>query len=394
MEYSEIGKELEIYTNIDYIGKGFPTILPNGSKMIKLLEQMIEEEEEKRGYMTVKTPSVSRAEIYMIEDRWKIKKKEIFKIGNEENEDTIVLRPYARPFHCSIFKQKQYNYKEMPIKYSETSSVFRDESSDEIDGLNCIRQCTFSDASIFLLPEQLEEMLKESVELEQIFMDKLGLNVEFRISNWDTNNKEEYIGTIKEWDNAIKLMKKVLDDKKIPYLEANDAKIYGPSIGIYYNKKLLAKIEIDFEIIHRFDLKYIDKDGLEQFPVYIHRQDIGSYESMLSILIEKYKGNFPTWIAPIQCTIIIEYDEYLEYAEEMKNKLRQRGVRVEIDIAGESIENRIQKAKKICTPYIVVISRKEYNNNQVSVFRYGKEETKKYTMEEVMQKFERRKGYR
>jgi len=367
MEYSEIGKELEIYTNIDYIGKGFPTILPNGSRMIKLLEQMIEEEEEKRGYMTVKTPSVSRAEIYMIEDRWKIKKKEIFKIGNEENEDTIVLRPYARPFHCSIFKQKQYNYKEMPIKYSETSSVFRDESSDEIDGLNCIRQCTFSDASIFLLPEQLEEMLKESVELEQIFMDKF---------------------------NAIKLMKKVLDDKKIPYLEANDAKIYGPSIGIYYNKKLLAKIEIDFEIIHRFDLKYIDKDGLEQFPVYIHRQDIGSYESMLSILIEKYKGNFPTWIAPIQCTIIIEYDEYLEYAEEMKNKLRQRGVRVEIDIAGESIENRIQKAKKICTPYIVVISRKEYNNNQVSVFRYGKEETKKYTMEEVMQKFERRKGYR
>lgn len=394
MEYSEIGKDLEIYTNIDYIGKGFPTILPNGAKMLKLLEQMIEEEEEKRGYMTVKTPSVSRAEIYMIEDRWKIEKKEIFKIGNEENEDTIVLRPYARPFHCSIFKQKQYNYKELPIKYSETSVVFKDESHDKINELKCIRQCSFSDASIFLLPEQLEEMLKESVELEKIFMDKLGLNIGFRIFNWDIDNKEEYIGTIKEWETAIKSMKKVLDDKKIPYLETKDAKTYGPSIGIYYNNKLIAKIEIDFEITHRFDLKYIDKDGLEQFPIYIHRQDLGSYESMISILIEKYKGNFPTWIAPVQCTIITEYDEYLEYAEEMKNKLRQRGVRVTIDMTDESIENRIQKAKRFCIPYIVVISRKEYNNNQVTVIRCGKEENKKYTMEEVMQKFERRKGYR
>ena len=392
MNYNKLGKKLGIYTNVDYIGKGFPIILPNGAKMIKLLKQMVEDEEEKRGYLEVKTPSASRAKVYMIEDRWEAEKDEIFTTKNEQDENSIVLRPYVRPFHCSIFQSFNHSYKDLPIKYSETSTVFRDEPNSKISGLTCMRQYSFSDASIFLTPEQLEKILKESVEIENIFMEKLGLEVEYRISNWDSNKKEEYIGRIEEWNMCIDSMRKVLEDRNIKYKEQNNAKIYGPSIQLFFNDKLLAKIEIDFEITHRFDLKYTDKDNKEKFPIYIHRQNLGSYENMLAILLDKYQGEFPTWLAPIQCIIIPEYDDYIDYATKMREKLIQRGVRTYIDIIDKSIDDRVKKAKEIFIPYIVLIGKKEYNNNQVSVIRNGKEEIKRYTIEEVMERFERRKG--
>ena len=391
MEYSKLGKELEIYTTIDYIGKGFPIILPNGAKMIKILREMVEDEEEKRGYMVVRTPSASRAEIYMIEDRWEIEKDEIFKIENEDEINSIVLRPYVKPFHCSMYQIGEHSYKELPIKYSETSTVFRDEPTSKLRGLTCMRQYSFSDASIFMTFEQIEKIIKESVEIEQIFMEKLGLNVEFKISNWNDKAKEEYIGTINEWNTCISLMKKVLDEKNIKYEENKYAKMYGPSIQLFYNSKLLAKIEVDFEVTHRFDLKYTDKDGKEKFPIYIHRQNLGCYESMLVILIERYGGEFPTWIAPVQCVIIPEYDEYIDYANKLKEELKIRRVRVNIDYTDKGINEKIEKAKKFKIPYIVLIGKKEYNNNYVSVIRYGKEGIKEYTLDEVIQRFERRR---
>ena len=391
MEYSKLGKELEIYTTIDYIGKGFPIILPNGAKMIKILREMVEDEEEKRGYMVVRTPSASRAEIYMIEDRWEIEKDEIFKIENEDEINSIVLRPYVKPFHCSMYQIGEHSYKELPIKYSETSTVFRDEPTSKLRGLTCMRQYSFSDASIFMTFEQIEKIIKESVEIEQIFMEKLGLNVEFKISNWNDKAKEEYIGTISEWNTCINLMKKVLNEKNIRYEENKYAKMYGPSIQLFYNSKLLAKIEVDFEVTHRFDLKYTDKDGKEKFPIYIHRQNLGCYESMLAILIERYGGEFPTWIAPVQCVIIPEYDEYIDYANKLKEELKIRRVRVNIDYTDKGINEKIEKAKKFKIPYIVLIGKKEYNNNYVSVIRYGKEGIKEYTLDEVIQRFERRR---
>ena len=391
MEYSKLGKELEIYTTIDYIGKGFPIILPNGAKMIKILREMVEDEEEKRGYMVVRTPSASRAEIYMIEDRWEIEKDEIFKIENEDEINSIVLRPYVKPFHCSMYQIGEHSYKELPIKYSETSTVFRDEPTSKLRGLTCMRQYSFSDASIVMTFEQIEKIIKESVEIEQIFMEKLGLNVEFKISNWNDKAKEEYIGTISEWNTCINLMKKVLNEKNIRYEENKYAKMYGPSIQLFYNSKLLAKIEVDFEVTHRFDLKYTDKDGKEKFPIYIHRQNLGCYESMLAILIERYGGEFPTWIAPVQCVIIPEYDEYIDYANKLKEELKIRRVRVNIDYTDKGINEKIEKEKKFKIPYIVLIGKKEYNNNYVSVIRYGKEGIKEYTLDEVIQRFERRR---
>lgn len=386
MEFSKLAKELEIYVAVDYIGKGFPIILPNGAKMIKILKEMVEDEEEKKGYMQVKTPSASRAEIYMIEDRWEINKEEIFKVkAKEEEENYIVLKPYVRPFHCSIFNTKHHSYRELPIKYSETSTVFRDEPNNKIKGLSCMRQYTFSDSSIFLTDEQLEKELKECVEIESFFMKKLDLDIELRISGWDINKKEDYIGTIKEWETCINLMKKVLDEKNIKYKQNNEAKMYGPSIQIFYNNKLLSKIEIDFEITHRFELKYTDKDGSEKVPIYIHRQNLGSYENMIGILTEKYLGEFPTWLAPLQTIIIPEFDEYIDYANNIKEKLRERKIRANLDITEKTVEQRIKKAKDMKIPYILVITKKEYNNNKFLVTKYGDEIGTEYTIDKLLE---------
>ena len=220
-------------------------------------------------------------------------------------------------------------------------------------------------------------------------MSKLGLDIEFKISNWDTSKKEEYIGTIEEWDTCTRLMKKGLDDQSIKYTENTDAKMYGPSIQIFYNDKMLAKIEIDFEITHRFDLKYTDKNGLEKVPIYINRQELGSYESMIAILTEKYEGEFPLWLTPMQCIVIPELDEYIDYANKIKENLRENKIRAKLDIIEKSTEERIKKAKDLKIPYIIVITKKEYNNNQVLVIK--KEEQKEYTVDEILKEIVERK---
>lgn len=202
--------------------------------------------------------------------------------------------------------------------------------------------------------------------------------------------KKNILARFGEWNMCLNVMEKVLQDKKIAYTKNEMAKMYGPSIQVFYNNKLLAKIEIDFEISHRFDLKYTSKEGNAEFPMYIHRQDLGCYESMLAILIERYGGDFPTWMAPVQCIIIPEYDEYIDYSNEMKEKLRDRRVRVETDFSDKTVAEKIKRAKKFKIPYIALIGKEEFNNNKVSVIRRGKEEIKEYTIEEVMERFDRR----
>ena len=365
-EINKLGKELELYTYIDYIGKGFPIILPKGAKIINLIRNYVEKEEEKNGFEVVRTPSISRAEIYKIEDRFKEQKDEMFIIkSNDEEDNSIVLRPYSIPFHCTIYKTKQRSYKMLPLKISETSSVFRNER--DIKGISRTRQITLSDASIFLAKEDLEKEIIESLNLQIKFINKLGLEVKFEISNWNDTKKEDYIGTIEEWDYAVKCMKNALETLKIPYEENKKAKMYGPSINLYYANEEFSSMQIDFEIVHRFDLNYTNKENEEKFPIYIHRTSVGSYENLLSILIEKYKGDFPIWIAPLQVTIIPEKEEYEDFAKKIEEQLLENRIRVNIDISETSIQNKEEKAMNLKIPYIVKIGKEEYNNNKISV---------------------------
>ena len=366
-EINKLGKELELYTYADYIGKGFPIILPNGAKIINIIRNYVEKEEEKNGYEIVRTPSVSRAEIYKIEDRFNEQKDEMFiiKSSDDEEDNSIVLRPYSMPFHCTVYKTKQRSYKALPIKISETSTVFRDER--DIKGINRTRQITLSDASIFLAKENLEKEIIESLKLQINFISKLGLDVKYCISNWDDTKKDEYIGTIQEWNYAVQSMKNALDILKVPYTENKKAKMYGPSIQIFYEDESFSSMQIDFEIVHRFDLTYVNKDNKEEYPIYIHRTSVGSYENLLGILIEKYKGEFPLWIAPTQVVIIPEGDEYEDYAKEIEEILLKYGIRAKVDLSDTNKQNKEYKAIDLKIPYIVTIGKREYNNKKIKV---------------------------
>ncbi len=372
-EINKLGKELELYTFIDYIGKGFPIILPRGARIIKLLRNYIEYEEENAGYKVVRTPSISNSEIYKIEDRYEIQKDELFVIKNqnEDNANEIILKPYVSPFHCSIYNLEKHSYKELPIKYCETSTVFRNER--DIRGISKSRQFTLSDASLFCNPEKLQENIKEAIMLQQKFIKRLDLNVTFEIATWDDEKKEDYIGTIQEWNYAIDCMKKALNELEITYKITQKAKMFGPSIQIFYNENELSSLQIDFEITHRFDVRYVDKSNEEKFPIYIHNTMCGSYENLLSILIEKYEGEFPFWLAPTQAIIIAEDSKNEEYALYIKEKLTENKTRTQIDNRLKSWQTKIEENTNLKIPYIVKVGKKEQENNTVTIFNKEKQ---------------------
>lgn len=365
-DINKLGKKLELYNSVSYIGKGFPIFLPRGAKIVKIIRDYIESEEEKAGYSILRTPSVSRAEIYRIEDRLESQKDEMFIIKSQDEEDnSIVLRPYSMPFHCSVYSLKQHSYKELPVKFSETSTVFRNER--DIKGIGRTRQITMSDASIFTTHEGLTKQIKESLNLQKKCIDNLGLEVRYAISNWDNTRKEDYIGTINEWDYAVSSMKKALEDMKIEYTEDDNARMYGPSIVAYIGRQELSRVQIDFEIVHRFDLKYVNSENEEVFPIYIHRTSIGSYERLLEILIEKYQGEFPLWIAPVQVQIISAGEEFDDYVKEIKDRMIRENIRVEEDKSDNNIQSKEYRAVDLKVPYIVKIGKKQYNDKSVEV---------------------------
>lgn len=370
-EINKLGKELELYTYVDYIGKGFPIILPNGAKVINIIRNYVEKEEERNGFEIVRTPNVSKAELYIIQDRLEQEKEEMFIIksndGEEEakEENAIVLRPYVEPFHCTVYKTKPRSYKSFPIKYCETSSVYRDEK--DIKGISRTRQLTLSDASIFTTPESLEKELIQVLDMQKNFIKRLGLDVKFHVSTWDDSKKDEYIGTIKEWDTTTKAMKNALDNLEIPYEVDKKAKMYGPLISIYYKDEEFASLQIDFEIVHRFDLTYANKENKSDYPIYIHLTCVGSYENLLSILIEKYKGEFPLWIAPLQVSIIPEGEEYEDYLNEIEARLLENRIRAKVDNSDTNVQNKEYKAIDLKIPYIITVGKDELTNKKIKV---------------------------
>lgn len=292
-EINKLGKELELFETIDCIGKGFPVFLPRGAMIVKKIQNEIEEMLIQNNYKSVKTPSISNFDIFKIEDRYINEKDRLFEVENKGG-DQLYLKPYLSPFHCCIYKQKQYSYKNLPLKIFETSSIFRNEK--DIKGIIKSRQFTVTDCSIFANPIYISESLKEIISIQKEIINKLGLNITYELQNWDTTKKEEYIGTINEWDITIEAMENALKENNIFYVGNDKAPMYGPAIKLFYNENYFAKIQIDFEITHRFDLKFHDKENVEEFPKYIHSSIIGSYENLIGILIDKYQGDFPEWL--------------------------------------------------------------------------------------------------
>ncbi len=377
-DHNKLGRELELFTTVDYIGQGLPILMPKGARIVQLLQRFVEDEEQKRGYLLTKTPFMAKSDLYKISGHWYHYRDSMFILGdpeNEENQDVFALRPMTCPFQFMSYKFKQRSYRELPFKYNETSTLFRNEESGEMHGLIRLRQFTISEGHLVVRPDQLEEEVKGCIDLATYMLKVLGLyeDVSFRFSKWDPNNKEKYIGDEKDWEVSQAALKGILDHLNINYVEAEgEAAFYGPKLDIqcknvWGKEDTLITIQVDFELAKKFDMTYVDSDGEKKTPVIIHRTSIGCYERTLALLIEKYAGAFPLWIAPVQAKILTISDAHADYAYEVMNKLNSLGFRVEVDDRSEKIGYKIREARLQKIPYMLVVGDKEVQNNELSV---------------------------
>ena len=380
-DHNKIGRELGFFTTVDYIGQGLPILLPKGARVIQLLQRFVEDEEQKRGWQLTKTPFMAKSDLYKISGHWDHYRDGMFVFGDPDSDDEVyALRPMTCPFQYQAYLNKQRSYRDLPLRYNETSTLFRNEASGEMHGLIRVRQFTISEGHLMCTPEQLEDEFRQCVELAAYMLKTVGLydDVSYRFSKWDPNDREKYIGTQEEWDNVQDMMGKILDNLGIDYaVGIGEAAFYGPKLDIqiknvYGKEDTLITIQIDPYLAEKFDMEYVDRDGVKKHPFIIHRTSIGCYERTLALLIEKYAGAFPLWLAPTQVKLLAVADRHLDYVYEIKKALEAKGMRVEVDGRSEKIGYKIREAQLEKVPYMFIIGDKDIEAGTVSV-RHRKE---------------------
>lgn len=376
-DHNKLGRELELFTTVDIIGQGLPILLPKGARVIQLLQRFVEDEEQRRGYLLTKTPFMAKRELYKISGHWAHYREGMFIMGDADDEEAEVfaLRPMTCPFQFMAYLNRPRSYRDLPLRYNETSTLFRNESSGEMHGLIRVRQFTISEGHLACRPDQVEDEFKGCLDLAKYFLATLGLDedVTYRFSKWDENNTEKYIGDKATWEKTQDMMRDILNDLEVPFIEADgEAAFYGPKLDIqmknvHGKEDTLVTIQIDFQLAERFGMVYTDADGEKKYPVVLHRTSIGCYERTLALLIEKYAGAFPTWLAPVQVKVLPITDRAADASVKVKNQLEALGVRVECDLRNEKIGFKIREAQMQKVPYMLVLGDKEVEGNVVAV---------------------------
>ncbi len=380
-DHNKLGRELELFTTCDIIGQGLPVMLPKGAKVIQLLQRFVEDEEYRRGWLLTKTPLMAKSDLYKVSGHWDHYLDGMFVMGDptDDTKECFALRPMTCPFQYQAYLNRPRSYRDLPLRYNETSTLFRNEDSGEMHGLIRVRQFTISEGHLMCTPEQLEDEFKNCLELTSFMLKTLGLyeDVSFRFSQWDPENKEKYIGTPEQWDEAQGVMKTILDDLGVQYkIGIGEAAFYGPKLDIqiknvHGKEDTLITIQIDQMLAEKFGMEYTDKDGVKKNPYIIHRTSIGCYERTLALLIEKYAGAFPVWLAPIQLKILPIADRHLDYAYEVKKALETKGIRLEIDDRNEKIGYKIRESRLQKVPYMLIIGDNEVESKTLSVRMRG-----------------------
>ena len=375
-DHNKLGRELELFTTVDYIGQGLPILLPKGTKIIQTLQRWVEDEEAKRGWQLTKSHLMAKSDLYKISGHWDHYKDGMFVMGDEEKDkEVFALRPMTCPFQYQAYLNRPRSYRDLPLRYDETSTLFRNEASGEMHGLIRVRQFTISEGHLMCRPDQLEDEFKACLELTNYMMETIGLkeDLTYRFSLWDPNDREKYIGTEEQWNEAQGVMKTILDDLNIDYkVGIGEAAFYGPKLDIqiknvFGKEDTLVTIQIDQMLAEKFGMEYVDKDGIKKNPYIIHRTSIGCYERTLALLIEKYAGAFPTWLAPVQVKLLPIADRHLAYLLEAKKALEAKGIRCEVDDRSEKIGFKIRSAQLEKVPYMLLAGDKDIENNTVSL---------------------------
>ena len=376
-DHNKVGRDLEYFTTVDYIGQGLPILLPKGARVIQLLQRWVEDVEQKRGYLLTKTPLMAKRELYKISGHWEHYLDGMFILGDphDETKECFALRPMTCPFQYQVYLNRQRSYRDLPMRLGETSTLLRNEDSGEMHGLIRVRQFTISEGHLVLRPDQLEEEFKGCLELAKYCLGTVGLldKCTFRFSQWDpANPNNKYEGTKEQWDEAQRVMGQILDDLDVKYeIGIDEAAFYGPKLDIQYKnvfgkEDTLVTIQIDMLLAQRFGMYYIDENGEKALPYIIHRTSLGCYERTLAYLIEEYAGALPTWMAPEQVRFLPVTDRAADYCADAAKALESQGFRVEVDYRNEKIGKKIRDAQMEKVPYMVVVGDRDMENGTVS----------------------------
>ncbi len=375
-DHNKLGRELELFTTVDVIGQGLPLLMPKGVQIIQTLQRWIEDEEEKRGYMRTKTPLMAKSDLYKISGHWEHYKEGMFVLGDEEKDkEVFALRPMTCPFQYYVYKASQKSYRDLPCRYGETSTLFRNEDSGEMHGLTRVRQFTISEGHLIVRPDQMISEFKDCIALARYCLQTLGVeeDVTYHLSKWDADNREKYIGEPEVWEETEASIRQILEELDIPFTEdIGEAAFYGPKVDInaknvYGKEDTMITIQWDALLAEQFDMYYIDEKGDKVRPYIIHRTSMGCYERTLAWLIEKYAGAFPTWLSPEQVRVLPISEKYIDYAAKVEDELKANGIRCSLDNRSEKIGYKIREARLQKTPYMLVVGQKEEEDGVVSV---------------------------
>ena len=376
-DHNKLGREMELFTTVDVIGQGLPLLMPKGTKIIQTLQRWIEDEEDNNwGYVRTKTPLMAKSDLYKISGHWDHYKDGMFVLGDEEKDkEVFALRPMTCPFQYYVYKASQKSYRDLPLRYGETSTLFRNEDSGEMHGLTRVRQFTISEGHLIVRPDQMVKEFKDCIALAQKCLRTLGVeeDVTYHLSKWDPDNREKYIGDPDVWNETEQDIRNILTELEIPFVEdVGEAAFYGPKVDInaknvYGKEDTMITIQWDALLAEQFDMYYIDQNGDKVRPYIIHRTSIGCYERTLAWLIEKYAGNFPTWLCPEQVRVLPISDKFQDYAQEVASKLKANGILCTVDNRSEKIGYKIRETRLARVPYMLVVGEKEQSEGKVSV---------------------------
>ncbi len=376
-DHNRLGREMDLFTTVDVIGQGLPLFTPKGTKMIMKLQRWIEDlEDNEWGYMRTRTPLMAKSDLYRISGHWDHYKEGMFVFGDEEKDKEVyALRPMTCPFQYYVYKNSQKSYRDLPCRYSETSTLFRNEDSGEMHGLTRVRQFTISEGHLIVRPDQMVDEFKGCLALAKYCLETLGVNgdVTYHLSKWDPENKEKYIGEPEVWNETEQHIRDILTELDIPFVEdVGEAAFYGPKVDInarnvYGKEDTMITIQWDALLAEQFDMYYIDQNGDKVRPYIIHRTSMGCYERTLAWLIEKYAGKFPTWLCAEQVRVLPISDKYEDYAQSVCRELKKAGIDATVDSRSEKIGFKIREARLDKLPYMLVVGQQEEADRTVSV---------------------------
>ncbi|OHA84191.1 MAG: threonine--tRNA ligase [Candidatus Yonathbacteria bacterium RIFOXYC1_FULL_52_10] len=393
-DHRKLGKELELFTIIDEIGPGLPLFYPNGTILRRLVERYIEDEQEKRGYVPIWIPHITKGELYKISGH--LDKYDAMYTPMRVDEDDYYLKPMNCPHFMMLYRSLPHSYRELPLRYTSTTTNYRYEKSGELSGLTRVRALTQDDCHVFVTPDQIEDEIKRMLDMIGAVYQRFGLtDFWVRISLRDSKNKEGYLGDDTVWQRAEDALRSVVKATGWKYDEADgEAAFYGPKLDFMFKDAIgrqwqLSTIQLDWNLPGRFELEYSDKDGGKSRPVVIHRAILGSTERFLGVMIEHFSGAFPLWLSPVQATILPVSEKTLDYAKEVQAALRAEGFRVDVDDRNESLGKKIRENKIKKTPYLLVVGEKEVDTKTVSAESRDHGQIGALSLEDLVARFQK-----